>query len=113
LASIMPDRSCAAPGVNEPEATQSSSEKLRLAGTRSEMQVLVMPECRALHGPCFRRPASRQRKALHRPNLQFDILQRVASVTDLRRQFRLYLWTGNPEQWSRELVGGFRRKLGY
>jgi hypothetical protein len=54
FASIMPDRSCAAPGVNEPEATQSSSEKLRLAGTRSEMEVLVMPECRALHGPCFR-----------------------------------------------------------
>jgi hypothetical protein len=39
LASIMRDRSCAAPGVNEPEATQSSSEKLRPAGTRKEMQV--------------------------------------------------------------------------
>ena len=39
LASIMRDRSCAAPGVSEPEATQSSSEKLRCAGTRSEMQV--------------------------------------------------------------------------
>ena len=39
LASIMRDRSCAAPGVNEPEATQSSSEKLRPAGTRNEMQV--------------------------------------------------------------------------
>ena len=39
LASTMRDRSCAAPGVNEPEATQSSSEKLRCAGTRSEMQV--------------------------------------------------------------------------
>src|SRR3546814_2611362 len=35
----MRDRSWAAPGVNEPEATQSSSEKLRCAGTRSEMQV--------------------------------------------------------------------------
>ena len=34
-----PARSCAAPGVTEPEATQSPSEKLRWAGTRSEMQV--------------------------------------------------------------------------
>ena len=39
LASIMRDRNCAAPGVNEPEATQSSTERLRPAGTRSEMQV--------------------------------------------------------------------------
>ncbi len=39
LASIMRARSCAAPGVTEPEATQSLSEKLRCAGTRSEMQV--------------------------------------------------------------------------
>jgi hypothetical protein len=39
LASIMRDSNCAAQGVNEPEATQSSTEKLRPAGTRSEMQV--------------------------------------------------------------------------
>ena len=39
LASIIRARSFAAPGVTGPEATQSSTEKLRPAGTRSEMQV--------------------------------------------------------------------------
>jgi hypothetical protein len=33
------DNSSAAAGVNEPDAMQSSSEKLRCAGTRNEMQV--------------------------------------------------------------------------
>jgi hypothetical protein len=39
LASIMGVRSWAAPGVSEPEATQSWSERVRCAGTRREMQV--------------------------------------------------------------------------
>ncbi len=38
LASIMRASSFAAPGVTGPEATQSSGENLRCAGTRSEMQ---------------------------------------------------------------------------
>jgi hypothetical protein len=38
---------------------------------------LVMPKCRALHGPDFRRPASGRQRHPHRPNLQFDILHRV------------------------------------
>ena len=39
LASITRDSKSAAPGVTEPEATQSSIEKCRWAGTRREMQV--------------------------------------------------------------------------
>ena len=39
FASIERVRSWAAPEVSEPEATQSCSEKVRCAGTRSEMQV--------------------------------------------------------------------------
>ena len=38
-ASIMRVNSWAAPRLNEPEAMQSWSQKLRLAGTRSEIQV--------------------------------------------------------------------------
>ena len=44
-----------------------------------------MPECRALHGPDFRRPASRRQKASHRPNLQFDILHDGDFRHDCRR----------------------------
>jgi hypothetical protein len=55
FASIMRDNSWAAAGVNEPEATQSCSEKVCRAGTRSEMQ--VPGEARQPSTACTRLPS--------------------------------------------------------
>jgi hypothetical protein len=52
----------------------------------AKCRCLVMPECQALHGPCFRRPASRRQKASASSNLQFDILP----DGDLRHDYRRF-----------------------
>ena len=74
LASIMRASSFAAPGVTGPEATQSSSESSGGQAPAVKCRCLVMPECQALHGPCFHPPASGRQMASASSSLQFDIL---------------------------------------
>lgn len=63
LASIMRERSCAVPGVNEPEEGSLRVRSSAAPAHGAKCTCLATPECRPLHAPGSRRPASHGKKA--------------------------------------------------